>query len=244
MTQEQILDIHRPHIRVPFAKPSPPLSGEVETTMRLGIISDIHGDWDSLRTAIGVLQNAAVNVLLCAGDLVERGSDDHGVVQLLREHSIPCVQGNHDENAVRHAALNADSDAPDDTVLSMDAIDFLSQLPLTQTFTFRETNILLAHATPSDNGAPVFQDSSCASLSKKFKKDLARMEADILIVGHTHFSFDIRFKSKRVLNPGSVCNLQSRDSHTCGILDLSDQSFSVLDLTTGSSIEVLVREFD
>jgi len=214
--------------------------------MRLGIISDIHGDWDSLSTAISVLQNAAVDMLLCAGDLVERGSDDHGVVRFLREHSIPCVQGNHDENAVRHAALNSDSegDTHDDTVLSMDAIDFLSQLPPTQTFTFGETNILLAHATPSDNGAPVFQDSSCNSLSKKFKKDLARMEADILIVGHTHFPFDIRYKNKRVLNPGSVCNLQSRDSHTCGILDLSDQAFRVLDLTTGSLVEILQRTFE
>lgn len=214
--------------------------------MRLGIISDIHGDWDSLRTAISVLQNAAVDMLLCAGDLVERGSDDHGVVQFLREQAIPCVQGNHDENAVRHAALNGDSEehTHDDTVLSKDAIDFLSQLPLTQTFTFSDTKILLAHATPSDNGAPVFQDSGCNSLSKKFKKDLARMEANILIVGHTHYPFDIRFKDKRVLNPGSVCNLQSRDSHTCGIFDLSDQSFSVLNLTNGSSVEILDREFE
>ena len=147
---------------------------------------------------------------------------------------------------MRHAALHSDSEVNthDDTVLSKDAIDFLSQLPLTQTFTFGETNILLAHAPPSDNGAPVFQDSSCSRLSKTFKKDLARIEADIRIVGHTHFPFDIRYKDKRVLNPGSVCNLQSRDSHTCGNLNLSDQSFRVLDLTTGSSIEVLDREFE
>jgi hypothetical protein len=46
------------------------------TEMKIGIISDIHGDMNSLNTAISVLQNAAVNGMLCAGDLVERGAND------------------------------------------------------------------------------------------------------------------------------------------------------------------------
>ena len=214
--------------------------------MRIGIISDIHGDMQSLTAAADCLQQQSVDVVLCAGDVVERGSDDHGVILYLRLHGIPCVQGNHDENAVRHAELSYDSDdtSEDESPLSLEAVEFLKTLPLTQSFTFGQTTLLLAHATPSDNGAPVFQDSTCSSLSKKFKKDLARMEADILIVGHTHFPFDIRYKGKRVLNPGSVCNLQSRDSHTCGILDLSDQSSVVLDLTTGCSVEFLDLEFE
>ncbi len=214
--------------------------------MRIGIISDIHGDMPSLAAAVECLQQMSIEHLLCAGDLVERGADDHGVVSYLRQHAIPCVQGNHDENAVRHSQLTShiQDRSEDDVPLSIETIEFLQTLPLTQSFVFEQTTLLLAHATPSDNGAPVFQDSSCDALSKKFKKDLARMEADILIVGHTHYPFDIRFKDKRVLNPGSVCNLQSRDSHTCGILDLSDQSYVVLDLTTGCPVEFLHREFD
>lgn len=220
--------------------------------MRIGIISDIHGDMQSLTAAADCLQQQSVDVVLCAGDVVERGSDDHGVISYFRQHGIPCVQGNHDENAVRHAELSSDSDEPSEqesppnleTPLSHEAVEFLKALPRTLTFEFCKTTLLLAHATPSDNGAPVFQDSACDSLSKKFKKDLARMEADILIVGHTHFPFDIRNKGKRVLNPGSVCNLQSRDSHTCGILDLSNHTFSVWDLSTGAIAEFLGREFE
>jgi len=214
--------------------------------MRIGIISDIHGDMPSLTAATHGLRQRAVDLILCAGDLVERGSDDNGVISYLRQHSIPCVQGNHDENAVRHAELSLDVDdlAENESPLNLDAVEFLKGLVLTQPFTFGKTTLLLAHATPSDNGAPAFQDSGCGSLSKKFKKDLARMEEEILIVGHTHFPFDIRYKGKRVLNPGSVCRLQSRDSHTCGILDLTDQTFQVLDLSTGGSMEFLHRNFE
>lgn len=220
------------------------LRGSVE--MKIGIISDIHGDCESLQAAFSLLQKAEVNQTICAGDLVERGANDHGVIRFLREHDISCVQGNHDENAVRHAELHysTQDNGYDATLLSSDAVEFLNQLPLSRTFTFGETSILLVHGTPSDNGALVFQDSGCNSLSKKFKKDLARMEADILVVGHTHFPFDIRYKGKRVLNPGSVCNLQSRDSHTCGILNLSNQSFTVQNPTTGDSVEVLDRDFE
>ena len=220
--------------------------------MRIGIISDIHGDMRSLMAAADCLQQQPVDLILCAGDVVERGSDDHGVISYLRQHGISCVQGNHDENAVRHSELSSDSDEPSEhespqrleTPLSHDAVEFLKALPLTLTFEFGKTTLLLAHATPSDNGAPVFQDSACDSLSKKFKKDLARMEADILIVGHTHFPFDIRYKGKRVLNPGSVCNLQSRDSHTCGILNLTDHTYSVRNLINGTSVEFLDPEFE
>lgn len=74
--------------------------------MRIGIISEIHGDMPSLTAAVDYLQQQTVDLILCAGDVVERGSDDHGVVSYLRQLGIPCVQGNHDENAVRHSELS------------------------------------------------------------------------------------------------------------------------------------------
>lgn len=74
--------------------------------MRIRIISDNQGDMPSLTAAVDYLQQQTVDLILCAGDVVERGSDDHGVVSYLRQLGIPCVQGNHDENAVRHSELS------------------------------------------------------------------------------------------------------------------------------------------
>jgi predicted phosphodiesterase len=63
--------------------------------MKIGLISDIHGDIDALRMALEHLHDA--DHILCAGDLVEKGSAGPAVVDLIRERSIPTVRGNHDE---------------------------------------------------------------------------------------------------------------------------------------------------
>lgn len=213
--------------------------------MKIGIISDLHGDDIGLEHLKARLQDSDINLVICAGDVVERGRNDLAVINFLLEHAIPCVQGNHDENAVRHAELPIDPDAADSegSNLSPESIEFLRQLPKMQSFEFEDTTLLLAHATPSSNGAPVFQDQTCTALAKKFKKDLARMDEDILVVGHTHFPFDITYKDKRILNPGSLCGLQSRDSQTYGVLDITAQSFQVFEVMTGKPYDFLALHF-
>ena len=221
-------------------------AGELELTQRIGVISDIHADLASLQSALDRLDRANVDAVVCAGDLVERGVDDgSSVIELLQSRSIPCVQGNHDENALRHASLSANFvDSRDDSVpLDHRTLEFLDELPSSRVLTYGKTTIMLTHAIPSDNGGIVFRDERCLDLSKRLKKDLARVEADILIVGHTHYPFDVTYRGKRLLNPGSVCKLQSRDSHTVGILDLSDSTFSVLDASSGEDCDLITRQF-
>jgi protein phosphatase len=160
---------------------------------------------------------------------------------MLRDRPILCVQGNHDENAIRHAKTSANFIDPRDETspLDGDTLGFIEQLPASRTLTCNGTKVMLTHAIPSDNGGAAFQDESNRKLSKRFKKDLARIDADILIVGHTHYPFDVSFRGKRIINPGCICRLQSRDSHTYGILDLSNQAFAVIDVSAGESCDMI-----
>ncbi len=210
--------------------------------MRIGVISDIHADIESLEVVMRLLENADVDTVVCGGDLVERGSDGNAVVELLRGLSIPCVKGNHDENAIRHAKLSGDLDY--EKRLSPDTLDYLNRLPPSYSFTVDDVGLMLTHAIPSDNGAAAFQDETNSKLSKKLKKDLARVESEILIVGHTHYPFDVTYREKWIVNPGCVCNLQSRDSHTFAVLDLSELNFSVFNASTGQPCEAFVAKFD
>jgi putative phosphoesterase len=219
-------------------------AGDVKLKRRIGVISDIHADLASFQLALDRLDEANVDLVVCAGDLVERGvGDGSAVIDLLQRHSVPCVQGNHDENAIRHAQLSANfTDSRDDTrPLDSSTLEFLGKLPFSKTLTYGKTKIMLTHAIPSDNGGAVFRDEQCRHLSKRFKKDLARIEADVLIVGHTHYPFDLAYRGKRVTNPGSVCNLQSRDSHTVGILDLSDSTFTIRDVSSSAHRDLTTR---
>ena len=64
--------------------------------MKLGLLSDIHGNFHALQRVLEVLDEERVEMILCAVDLVCYGADHERVVRLLVEWHIPCVIGNYD----------------------------------------------------------------------------------------------------------------------------------------------------
>ncbi|MCA9070940.1 MAG: metallophosphoesterase family protein [Planctomycetaceae bacterium] len=207
--------------------------------MKIGILSDIHGDLVSLQKALTLFELHAVDSVLCAGDVVEKGRNDDEVVSLLRELGVPCVQGNHDENAIRHQELSREFKVPGEVPLKSETIEYLKSLPRVIEQNIAGTKILLTHGTPSQNAGRVFHEDGSQRLSKSFKKDLARTDCEIVVVGHTHSPFDVRYREKRVINPGATCDLKGRDSHTVGILDLPGGLFTVFELKTATPCEIL-----
>lgn len=207
--------------------------------MRVGILSDIHGDAVSLRKAIALFENLAVDSIICAGDVVEKGPDDDEVVALLRELGVLCVQGNHDENAVRHFELCQHTTT--ETPLKPKTIEYLKSLPMVAEHELAGTSVLVTHAIPSQNAGRVFHNEGVHRLSKSFKKDLSGTDCRIIIVGHTHDPFDIRFREQRIINPGATCRLKARDSHTAAVLKLPEGELFVYDLADASRRELKVR---
>ena len=70
--------------------------------MKIGLISDIHAQLARLDCAIDILQSQGVDMILCAGDLVNRGHEGDTVVERIRAVKIPTVRGNHDVIALRN----------------------------------------------------------------------------------------------------------------------------------------------
>ncbi len=64
--------------------------------MKLGLVSDIHGDPVALELAWAHLITMKVDRIVCAGDLVGYGPFPDRVVAFLKERQIPSVRGNHD----------------------------------------------------------------------------------------------------------------------------------------------------
>lgn len=65
--------------------------------MRLAVISDIHGNAPALRAVLENLRNHKPDRIVCAGDVVGYGPCPRECIDLVRDHNIPCVLGNHDE---------------------------------------------------------------------------------------------------------------------------------------------------
>ena len=68
--------------------------------MKLGVISDLHGDPVGLELAWSHLTVMGADRIVCAGDLAGYGPFPDRVVAFLKEHEIPSVRGNHDRWAL------------------------------------------------------------------------------------------------------------------------------------------------
>lgn len=66
-----------------------------ESPMKIGLISDIHGNQQALTKVLSELYSARVDLILCAGDLVCYGAQCNQVLELLRSCAIPSVVGNY-----------------------------------------------------------------------------------------------------------------------------------------------------
>jgi predicted phosphodiesterase len=134
--------------------------------MDIGIISDIHGDYAALATALERLDNFHhINQILCAGDLVGRGPHPDGVVQVIRERNIPTVRGNHDEWSYG---------------LSSENKGYLKSLPLEWRGNFENCTVFMCHGKPGNNLWGLYRDHISNTLLNMM---LASLGVDVLITG-------------------------------------------------------------
>lgn len=184
--------------------------------MKIGIIADIHGDYAALKTALDRLDNVhQVDHILCAGDLIGRGPEQDQVVSLIRERGILTVKGNHDEWSFGLSAANA---------------EFLEDLPINWQGEFMGYSFFMCHGKPGNNIWGLYRDHVSNTLLNMM---LGSLDADVLIVGHTHVPMFIRVANGCVINPGSLYTFDSMrvTSHTYGVLHLPALTFDLYDLT-------------
>ena len=200
--------------------------------MKLGIIADIHEDLQSLQKALCLLRNQGADKVVCAGDIVAAGERGDAIVELLQRFCIPCVQGNHDENVIKHWRLFQRLKPKKDSVpLSRYLITYLQQLPKSLHYLWHGKRIQLAHCTPSNSQ----QSLTVYHSQKQYRKAMLRADADIIILGHTHIPLKLEFEGIMLVNPGAVSNQKLRDSHTCAILDIATSDFVVYDIASGTT---------
>ena len=171
--------------------------------MKILLISDVHGNAEALNAL-----DESYDELWVLGDLVTYGPEPTEVVQHLRQHASLIVRGNHD-HAVGHNVdprcsppFRAMAEATRQLAmktLSDDDKRFLRDLPLTASVERDGRRFFLCHATPSD---PLF--AYCPPDSPAWGQESASVDADIILVGHTHLPFVKRFGTRTVVNPGSL----------------------------------------
>ena len=183
--------------------------------MKIGVISDIHGDIAALNIVLHRLEtDHQVDKIVCAGDLVGRGSEPDLVVKVIREREIPTVLGNHDEWQYD---------------LTDDSMAFLDTLPIDMRLSYHGRELFICHGKPGSNMWGLYRDHISETLLNMM---LSSLKADVLITGHTHIPMYSKVDAGIVVNPGSVFTFKSarETSHSYGVLDLASLNFELFDV--------------
>lgn len=182
--------------------------------MQVGIISDVHGDYETLSKTLHRLRNLhKVSHILCAGDLVGRGPEQNRVVELIRKHRIHTVRGNHDEWFYG---------------ISDENIAYLKTLPVDWRGDVGGYSFFMCHGKPGNNMWGMYRDH----LSNTYvNMVLGSLGVQVLVTGHTHVPLYVQVDEGVLVNPGSLYTFDSSraSSRTYGVLTLPEMTFDVFD---------------
>jgi predicted phosphodiesterase len=152
--------------------------------MRLGIISDIHGNLEAFGSVLSDIDDVGVDELICLGDNIGYGPDPVGVVRLLRDRSIYSLIGNHELAVAEPASLQWFNPVARRSLLKtielMDenTIRFVTGL---DRFQVRD-GCRFVHGFPPESAATYLFQVDADGLCKTFGEYPERL----CFVGHTH----------------------------------------------------------
>ena len=179
----------------------------MSSSVRYGVISDIHANLAALEAAIAALRRIGVDAYACAGDLVGYGPQPNECVEAVRQLGAVTVAGNHDLIALGILPADRCERLARETLfwtremLDDASRDYLAGLPRRLEL---DGGVVVAHGSLDDPQEYVLRvDQAAAQLSRLAD---AHPTARILVLGHTHraFATDGVSPSPRLGSRGSV----------------------------------------
>jgi len=186
--------------------------------MRLGIVSDVHCNAAALTEAIRRLRNQADDIIV-AGDAVLQYRFSNEVMEIIRREARGYVLGNHELTLLANAdpALSR----PD---IRRRNVAFMAAAPTRFETRVGSKKLLMVHACPFP---PFNQYLYPAS---PLLDACAEVDADFLVVGHTHIAMSKRVGSTLVVNPGGLGEREDPGHPglvSYGILDTETDEFQI-----------------
>jgi diadenosine tetraphosphatase ApaH/serine/threonine PP2A family protein phosphatase len=153
-------------------------------TMRIAVLSDIHGNMDAFEKVLEDLDRFGTDEVYCLGDSIGYGPEPERVIQTLRRRGIPSVMGNHELAAADPGFLSWFNPAARQSLirtfalLSIESLSFVQALP----------RHISAHSCRFVHGFP--PDSPTLYLfqveNRRQRQILDALPEQIFFIGHTH----------------------------------------------------------
>lgn len=175
--------------------------------MRVGLISDLHGNLEALEAVLAELERDRLDQLVCLGDLTV-GPQGPETLALVRRLGCPVVQGNWDAWLAEgipplrgdHGRKLVEQGEWWTEQLSPADLKYLGELPSTLELELDGGGLLCFHGSPRSHSDAIHFGTTDDELEAL----LDGREATILAGGHTHMQLLRPYGRSLFLNPGSV----------------------------------------
>ena len=215
--------------------------------MRIGVLSDIHGNLEALEACLKALEKAGAEKYIQCGDIIGYGPDGEACTQrVMQLPLLASVMGNHEAVLIFPSLGNAFNEEAETVLgkslpsLPVACADYLRALPSC----VEGENFTVVHGTPFD---PIKEYFHCL---EQFNSYYRLWQGQVLFVGHTHVPFYIKGSPgechmylsqnkthlltldkacRYVINPGAVG--KPRDHNpcaACGLWDTGPGTFTFL----------------
>lgn len=212
--------------------------------MRIGIISDIHGNLTALESVLADIERRRLDALYCLGDLVGYAPFPNEVTERIRTAAIPTIMGNYDDGVGfdRDECGCAYRD-PAERKLGDRSFHWTKRHVTSENKAFLRTllpelrtevdgkRLLLVHGSPRKMNEYLFEDRPLSS----FQRIADASNADVIVFGHTHRPYTKRVGDVLFVNAGSVGKPKDGDWRAC---------YALLDLSVEEPVQFVRLEYD
>lgn len=209
--------------------------------MKIAILSDIHANATAFQVVLNSLRSKNVDALIIAGDLVGYYFEPKAVLRLVQSFEKPVylVRGNHEEMLWK-AKKSLDqlkeisSKYGPGIEIALDQltdleVEWVASLPHPLVVNELDCSILLCHGSPFSIDEYIYPDSPVEKILSSLSEP-----PDVLIMGHTHYSFVKNIDGCLIVNPGSVGQPRNR---------IPGAHWALLDTST-MNVDLFVEQYD
>lgn len=193
--------------------------------MKIIIISDIHSNIYGLKA---VLDNCgSFDKILVAGDITGYYPFANEVIDELVKIDALAVKGNHDwyliqgfppENSKPQVKKSFDFTKK---IISRDSLNYIKELPDKLEFLIEGKKVFVCHGSPWNLlGQRIYPNYSDF---EKFRS----IDADVIVLGHTHYPFIKMIGNKIIFNPGSCGQPRDYNLLSYAVWDTKKNEFEI-----------------
>jgi putative phosphoesterase len=208
--------------------------------MKIAVLSDIHGNIYALEAMLRAAKKDGVEKLLVLGDIVGYYYHPKAILEILADWDYSIIKGNHEEilsqillGKVKESEIRLKYGSGHRM-----AIEQLSALQLQLLLNASESmfveydgiKILMCHGSPWQLDYYLYPDTEKVILNR-----CEQFDADLILIGHSHYSFIYKMNNTMLVNCGSIGQSRSLGGHAFwallntnnGVIELKSTPYNI-----------------